>query len=177
MLAAPVLPAVCRLVNQRSSSGAYPAARSSPNSFPLKCSALKWHRMCSVSGSIRPALTRASNSATPSSSRAGSTAMSCRKAGIPDGSPAPWSSQVPPARAARSPHSPALMHTGCSWACETRCIQSTRRLSPSGRGDGSTTTAPAPSDRVQRRNPVSGVSAGRVSRERLTSSEPAATAT
>ena len=77
------------------------------------------------------------------------------------------------------------MHTGCSWACETRCIQSTRRLSPPGRGSGSTTTAPAPSDRVQRRKPASRGSGGQAglaalapaARDRLASSEPTARAT
>ena len=40
-----------------------------------------------------------------------------------------------PARGGRSSPSPALMQTGCSFSCDTRCIQSTRRLSPSGRGE------------------------------------------
>ncbi len=111
-------------------------------------------------GSIRPARTRALNSATPTSMSPGSADMSWRSRGICAAAAAP--APAGPARSPRRPaHAPRRGPRSCTpgaRARETRCIQSTRRLRPSGLGSDSTTTAPAPSDRVQRRKLVSGVS-------------------
>ena len=81
MLAAPVLPAVCRLVNQRLSSGSWPACPQPLQQRGAEVLGAVVDRTCSVPGSIRPAVTSAAYSATPRSIRAGNADMSCRSAG------------------------------------------------------------------------------------------------
>jgi hypothetical protein len=60
-------------------------------------------------------------------------------------------SQVLPTEMSFGSDVPKCMHTGSSWANDVSSIQSTRRDGASGLGSRSRTTAPAPSDSIQRR--------------------------
>ena len=144
MLAAPVFPRVCRLVNQRSSSIIRSASRSSAKISPAEVlRAVVAQHVVDLGRVEPPCADQRDELAQPHLEQRRQRRTSWRSTQQPGSVGGRHVGLIEPgAHHATGPASATCprrsgrrdMHTGCSCAWETRCIQSSRRLSPSGRG-------------------------------------------